>query len=61
VTRPTPSQTVGPFFHIGLPSDGQAELVAADAGGAIRIERDLIGESHDLDLVRGLDTPGIHS
>jgi len=38
VTRPTPSQTVGPFFHIGLPSDGQAELVAADAGGAIRID-----------------------
>jgi protocatechuate 3,4-dioxygenase, alpha subunit len=38
VTRPTPSQTVGPFFHIGLPSDGQAELVPADAAGAIRIE-----------------------
>jgi protocatechuate 3,4-dioxygenase alpha subunit len=30
VTRPTPSQTVGPFFHIGLPSDGQAELVEDD-------------------------------
>jgi protocatechuate 3,4-dioxygenase alpha subunit len=38
VARPTPSQTVGPFFHIGLPSDGQAELVAAHDPGAIRIE-----------------------
>lgn len=38
MTRPTPSQTVGPFFHIGLPSDGRDELVAADAAGAIRIE-----------------------
>ncbi len=38
MTRPTPSQTVGPFFHIGLPTDGQDELVVADAPGAIRIE-----------------------
>lgn len=38
MTRPTPSQTVGPYFHIGLPSDGQDQLVAADAPGAIRIE-----------------------
>ena len=37
MTRPTPSQTAGPFFHIGLPSDGQNELVAADAPGAISI------------------------
>jgi protocatechuate 3,4-dioxygenase alpha subunit len=42
LTRPTPSQTVGPFFHIGLPSEGQAELVPAEAKGAIRIEGVLI-------------------
>lgn len=35
---PTPSQTVGPFFHIGMPSDGGRELVPPDAAGAIRIE-----------------------
>jgi protocatechuate 3,4-dioxygenase, alpha subunit len=38
VTRPTPSQTVGPFFHIGLPSDRQDELVTSDAPGAIHLE-----------------------
>jgi protocatechuate 3,4-dioxygenase, alpha subunit len=38
MTRPTPSQTVGPFFHIGLSSDGTHELVAPDSLGAIRIE-----------------------
>ena len=31
---PTPSQTVGPFFNIGLPGD-QAELVDAGADGAV--------------------------
>jgi len=34
---PTPSQTVGPFFNIGLPGD-QTELVDAGAEGAVRIE-----------------------
>lgn len=34
---PTPSQTVGPFFNIGLPGD-QAELVHAGAEGAVRVE-----------------------
>ncbi len=34
---PTPSQTVGPFFNIGMPGD-QTELVDAGADGAIRIE-----------------------
>ena len=34
---PTPSQTVGPFFNIGLPGD-QAELVDAGADGAVRIQ-----------------------
>lgn len=38
MTRPTPSQTVGPYFAIGLPTDGDADLVPADAAGAIRIE-----------------------
>lgn len=38
MTRPTPSQTVGPYFRIGLPTDGQAELVSTDAPGAIHIE-----------------------
>jgi protocatechuate 3,4-dioxygenase alpha subunit len=33
--RPTPSQTVGPFFNIGLPGEGRSELVA---DGAVRIE-----------------------
>lgn len=37
MTRPTPSQTVGPFFHIGLSSEGLSELVPPDAPGAIRI------------------------
>ena len=42
MTRPTPSQTVGPFFHIGLPADGQEVLVATDDRGAIRIEGTVI-------------------
>ena len=38
MTLPTPSQTVGPFFHIGLPDDGGEELVAPDHPHAIRVE-----------------------
>jgi len=38
VALPTPSQTVGPFFHIGLPYEGGPELVAPDHPGAVRIE-----------------------
>ena len=34
---PTPSQTVGPFFHIGLSDDGRAELVSPDDPDAIRL------------------------
>jgi protocatechuate 3,4-dioxygenase alpha subunit len=34
----TPSQTVGPFFEIGLRVRGENELVAPDAPGAVRIE-----------------------
>jgi protocatechuate 3,4-dioxygenase, alpha subunit len=33
----TPSQTVGPFFAIGLPWDGGPSAVAPDTPGAIRI------------------------
>jgi protocatechuate 3,4-dioxygenase, alpha subunit len=38
VALPTPSQTVGPFFHIGLPTDGRHELVAPDSPHAVRLE-----------------------
>lgn len=34
---PTPSQTVGPFFAIGLPWDAGPLIVARDATGAITI------------------------
>ena len=37
MTLPTPSQTVGPFFHIGLPHDGWTELVPPDHPDAIRL------------------------
>ena len=36
MTLPTPSQTVGPFFNIGLPGT-TSELVSPDAPGAIRL------------------------
>jgi protocatechuate 3,4-dioxygenase, alpha subunit len=35
--RPTASQTVGPFFNIGLPDGTFAELVAPDDPSAIRL------------------------
>ena len=35
--RPTASQTVGPFFIIGLPQDALAELVPPDDPDAIRL------------------------
>jgi protocatechuate 3,4-dioxygenase alpha subunit len=35
---PTPSQTVGPFFSIGLPDDPPAELVAPDDPDALKLE-----------------------
>jgi protocatechuate 3,4-dioxygenase, alpha subunit len=37
VTVPTPSQTVGPFFRIGLPHEGRTELVPADHPDALRL------------------------
>jgi protocatechuate 3,4-dioxygenase alpha subunit len=37
-SAPTPSQTVGPFFHIGLPWERWIELVAAEDPDALRLE-----------------------
>jgi protocatechuate 3,4-dioxygenase alpha subunit len=37
VALPTPSQTVGPFFHIGLSHDGRTELVPPDHPDALRL------------------------
>jgi len=45
--EPTPSQTVGPFFHYALLDEDQSKLVAPDHPSAIRIEgtvRDGMGE-----------------
>lgn len=36
--RITPSQTVGPFFGVGLPFDRSQQVVPPDTPGAIRIE-----------------------
>ena len=35
--RTTPGQTVGPFFHYGLPYDGDRDLVAPGSAGSIRL------------------------
>jgi len=35
--RPTASQTVGPFFIIGLPANGHSELVAPSQPDAVRV------------------------
>jgi protocatechuate 3,4-dioxygenase, alpha subunit len=35
--EPTPSQTIGPFFHFALPYPGGERLVAPDDAGAVRI------------------------
>lgn len=32
---PTPGQTVGPFFHYGLPYDGDSDLVPPGSAGAV--------------------------
>jgi len=37
-SRPTPSQTIGPFFHDALLDEDRSELVPPDHPGAIRIE-----------------------
>ena len=36
--EPTPSQTVGPFFHDALLAEDRSELVPLDHPGAVRIE-----------------------
>lgn len=38
----TPSQTVGPFFGVGLPYPGSEEAVVAGSPGAIRVEGQVI-------------------
>jgi protocatechuate 3,4-dioxygenase alpha subunit len=48
--RPTASQTVGPYFHIGLPWEGGAELVPSEDPDAIRIEGTVLdGEGAPVD------------
>jgi protocatechuate 3,4-dioxygenase alpha subunit len=48
--RPTPSQTIGPFFRIGPFAEDRRELVAPGDPGAIRIEGTVIdGEGNPLD------------
>jgi protocatechuate 3,4-dioxygenase, alpha subunit len=37
MTAPTPSQTIGPFLHIGITDSFGAELVPAGTPGAIRL------------------------
>ena len=37
MAAPTPSQTIGPFFHLTLGSPGPARLVADDQPGAIAL------------------------
>lgn len=49
---PTPSQTVGPFFHYALPWKGGADLVGQSEMGA---RNDLFAPAHDL-LTRSAPT-----
>jgi protocatechuate 3,4-dioxygenase alpha subunit len=42
---PTPSQTVGPFFGIGLPFDGDSEAALKSSRNAIRVEGRLLDGS----------------
>lgn len=37
MAAPTPGQTVGPFFHYGLPYAGDRDLVSAGSDGSIRL------------------------
>jgi protocatechuate 3,4-dioxygenase alpha subunit len=47
-TPPTPSQTVGPFFSLGLSNDfGGTDLIHADTPGSIRIEGTVLDGSSD--------------
>lgn len=42
---PTPSQTVGPFFGIGLPFEGDSEAVSRSTAEAIRVEGQMLDGS----------------
>ena len=44
---PTPSQTVGPFFGIGLPFDGDSEAAPRSSHDAMRVEGQLLDGSGD--------------
>ncbi|HXM56711.1 MAG TPA: protocatechuate 3,4-dioxygenase subunit alpha [Candidatus Dormibacteraeota bacterium] len=44
---PTPSQTVGPFFGFALPFPSDAQAVAPEAPGALRVEGQLIDGAGD--------------
>lgn len=44
---PTPGQTVGPFFHYGLPYDGGAELVPPGHPDAIRLHGTVLDGADD--------------
>lgn len=35
---PTPAQTIGPFFHVAIPSVGEEQIVPEGTEGAVRIE-----------------------
>ena len=59
---PTPPQTIGPFFHIGLDVPGTENLVPADRPDAVRIEgRVLDGGGAPVDdaLIEVWDAPGV--
>lgn len=43
----TPSQTVGPFFGVGLPFERSEQVVAPDTPGAIRIEGQVLDGNGD--------------
>ena len=43
----TPSQTVGPFFGVGLPFERGEQVVASDTPGAIRIEGQVLDGNGD--------------
>jgi protocatechuate 3,4-dioxygenase alpha subunit len=47
VLIPTPGQTVGPFFHYGLPYEGDAELVPAGHANAIRLHGTVLDGAGD--------------
>src|SRR3974390_2347312 len=62
--KPTPSQTVGPFFDFCLTADGTHGIVFPDAGSPIRLRvRVLDGEGEPVpdavvEIWQTCDTPG---